>query len=235
VAGATGQTHHMTDRLLGKRVLVTSADRYMGSAIVDLFRSEGASVVADARPLVDPHAPAACIADAGEIDIMIANLGVPALMSPVTDMPDDGWLHMFDELVHPLMRLVRSALPGMIERGSGKIVAITSSSPLRPIRHATAYASARAAQNTFVRYVGVELASRNVQVNAIAQNYIANPTYYPPELVATERFRSHLHRSVPADRLGLPSDTAELALFLASGASDFICGQVVPLDGGWSA
>jgi 2-keto-3-deoxy-L-fuconate dehydrogenase len=132
------------------------------------------------------------------------------------------------------MRLVRAALPAMLERGSGKIVAITSSSPLRPIRHATAYATARAAQNTFIQNVGIEVAGRNVQVNAIAQNYIANPTYYPPELVATERFQTHLHRNVPADRLGRPEDTAELALFLASAHSDFICGQVVPLDGGWS-
>jgi 2-keto-3-deoxy-L-fuconate dehydrogenase len=224
----------MGDRLQGRRALVTSADRYMGPAIVELFTAEGAVVIADERPLVARDAPAACIADAGEIDILVANLGVPALMSPITEMPDDGWLALFDELVHPLMRLVRAALPAMLERGSGKIVAITSSSPLRPIRHATAYATARAAQNTFIQNVGVEVAGRNVQVNAIAQNYIANPTYYPPELVATERFQTHLHRNVPADRLGRPEDTAELALFLASSHSDFICGQVVPLDGGWS-
>jgi len=219
----------------GRRVLVTSASRYMGPALADGFRAAGADVVADDRPLLTEGAAEACVLDAGEVDVLIANLGVPAVLSTATDMPDEGWMSMFDELVHPLMRLVRAVLPPMIARRRGKIVAITSSSPLRPIPRATAYASARAAQNTFVRYVGVEVAVHDVQVNAIAQNYIANPTYYPPELVVTDRFQTHLRRNVPAGRLGSAEDTVELALFLASDASDFICGQVVTLDGGWSA
>ncbi len=231
-AGASGAG---TGRLAGRRVLVTSAHDYMGPAITELFRAEGAIVTADTRLLTDPAAPDALMAEVGAVDVLVANLGVPAASAPATAIADDAWLAMFDHLVHPLMRLVRAALPPMLERRSGKVVAITSSSPLRPIRHATPYASARAAQNTFITYVGVEVASSNVQVNAIAQNYIANPTYYPPELTSTERFANHLHRNVPADRLGRPEDTAELALFLASGASDFFSGRIIPLDGGWSA
>lgn len=223
--------------LVGRRVLVTCVSSYMGAPIAEAFRAVGADVVADDRPLAHPDAPAGLVAEVlagGPIDVLVANLGVPAASAAATDITDDAWLSMFDELVHPLMRLVRAVLPSMIERRQGKVVAVTSSSPLRPIFRATPYASARAAQNTFVEYVGVEVARHNVQVNAIAQNYIANPTYYPPELVATERFQNHLRANVPADRLGRPEDTAQLALFLASNASDFFSGRVVPLDGGWS-
>ena len=68
------------------------------------------------------------------------------------------WLAGFDAMVHPLMRLVRAVAPSMIEQGGGSIVALTSSSPLRRMRpHATSYVTARAAQNAFVRAVGLEL------------------------------------------------------------------------------
>lgn len=224
--------------LVGRRVLVTSADRYMGPPIVEAFTGAGADVVADTRPLVGRDAPAGLVTEvaaSGPIDVLVANLGVPAVTAPITAMDDDAWLSMYDELVHPLMRLLRAVLPAMIERGAGKVVAVTSSSPLRPIRRASAYASARAAQNTLVTSVGTEVAAHGVQVNAIAQNYIENPTYYPPELTVTDRFQAHLAANVPARRLGRPDETAQLALFLASSASDFFHGRIIPLDGGWSA
>ncbi|MBM3684813.1 MAG: SDR family oxidoreductase [Actinobacteria bacterium] len=225
------------DDLVGKRVLLTSAGSFMGPTLAAAFGGAGCDVVADPRDLADPAAPDSVVAEAaagGPIDVVLANLGVPAAAATAVDQDDESWLAMFDHLIHPLMRLVRASLPAMIERGHGKIVVLGSSSALKPIRRSTPYATARGAQLTYVRYVGVEVAAHNVQVNAIAQNYIANPTYYPPELVATERFRKSLQRNVPADRLGRPEDTAQLALFLASGASDFMSGVVVPLDGGWS-
>lgn len=87
------------------------------------------------------------------------------------------------------MRLVRASAPLMIERRSGSIVAITSSSPLRRMRpHGISYVTARAAQNAFVRSAGHELAGHGVRLNAIAQNFVANETYYPPELMENERF-----------------------------------------------
>jgi len=103
---------------------------------------------------------------------------------------------------------------------------------MRP--HAPSYVAARAAQNSFVRSAGHELAGHGVRLNAIAQNYVANPTYYPPELMENERFLERLRADVPAQRLGRPEETAELALFLASDSSTFIFGQLIQLDGGWS-
>jgi 2-keto-3-deoxy-L-fuconate dehydrogenase len=225
----------MSDRLANRRVLVTSADTYMGPPIIELFRSEGADVIADTDRLTDPGAPSALIGRSGDLDILVANLDLPAYTAKTVDIEDQPWLDGFETMVHPLMRLVRACAPAMIERGGGSIVAITSSSPLRRMTpQATSYVTARAAQNAFVRSAGHELARHGVRLNAIAQNFVRNDTYYPPEVVANERFQQRLQREVPLARIGEPNETAELALFLASDRSSFICGQVLSHDGGWS-
>ncbi len=225
----------MTGRLVAQRILVTSADTYMGPPIVELFRAEGADVIADTDPLVDPAAPAALLERSGDLDAVVANLDLPADTARTVDIDDQAWLHGFDAMVHPLMRLVRAAAPAMVERRRGSIVAITSSSPLRRMSpQAIAYVTARAAQNAFVRSAGHDLARHGVRLNAIAQNFVRNDTYFPPEVLANERFQRRLGREVPAARIGEPQETAELALFLASGRSSFICGQVISNDGGWS-
>jgi 2-keto-3-deoxy-L-fuconate dehydrogenase len=228
----------MTDtatRLAGRRVLITSCETYMGPPITELFRAEGADVLADAGALLGPTEPDELIERAGHVDVLVANLDLPAYGAKVADIDDDRWIAGFDAMVHPLMRLVRAVSPKMVERGSGSIVAITSSSPLRRMTpHAIAYVAARAAQNAFVRSAGHELAAHGVRLNAIAQNFVENDTYYPPSIMENERFRERLRTEVPARRLGRPHETAELALFLASDASSFMFGQVISNDGGWS-
>ncbi len=221
-------------RLEGKRVLVTSADRYMGPAVVKLFRDEGAVVTADARDLVPPPNAAAAVVDAGPIDVLVANLALAPRRAKAQEIRDEDWQALFDALVHPLMRLVRAALPQMIARRAGKIVAVTSAAPLRGIPSASAYCAARGAQNAFVRAVGLEVARHNVQVNAVAQNYVENDVYYPPELLADPELLRRMQSAVPLGRLAHGWESAELALYLASDRSDFMVAQVVPLAGGWA-
>lgn len=224
----------MTDRLTGTRVLVTSADRYMGPAVVELFTDEGAHVTADPRSLLPADAATAAVTDAGPIDVLVANLATPPRPSPAEGIADADWADLFDELVHPLMRLTRAALPQMLERGSGKVVAITSAAPLRGIPGASAYTAARGAQNAFIRSVGLEVAGRGVQVNAVAQNYVKNNVYYSEEMLADADLVAKMERAVPAGRLAEGWESAELALFLASDRSNFIAGQVIPFAGGWT-
>ncbi len=222
-------------RLAGKRILVTSCTTYMGPPIVELFRAEGADVVADPGALLEASEPDELIERTGHVDAVIANLDLPAYGARLADIEDDRWIEGFDAMVHPLMRLVRAASGQMVERGSGSIVAITSSSPLRRMApHAIGYVAARAAQNAFVRSAGHELAAHGVRLNAIAQNFVENDTYYPPSIMENERFRERLRTEVPARRLGRPHETAELALFLAGDTSTFLFGQIISNDGGWS-
>ena len=217
------------------RILVTSAGDYMGPAVAAYLRDAGAEVIADDGHLDGPDEPAALIDRVGEVDAVFANLDLAAYGAPVTAIADDAWLEGFDRMVHPLMRLVRAVAPQMIARGSGSIVAMTSASPLRRMRpHAVSYVTARAAQNAFVRSAGHELARRGVRLNAIAQNFVENDTYYPPSLMENEKFLAKLDDEVPARRLGRPMETAELAGFLLGDKSSFIFGQVISQDGGWS-
>ncbi|MBS01519.1 MAG: short-chain dehydrogenase [Gammaproteobacteria bacterium] len=220
-------------RLEGKRVLITQVDDYMGPAIRDLFTAEAAAVQTWDGAVPDGDALSNACNQVGEIDVLVANLAHDPCNTPVAEIADDNWYSLFDALVHPLMRLVRHYAPQFAERGHGKIVAVTSAAPLRGIPGSTAYCAARGAQNSFIRASGLEFAQHNVQINAIAQNYVSNPAYYPDDLVETERFRKHLQRNVPIRRVARPDETAELALFLASNNSDFIVGQVVPFSGGW--
>jgi 2-keto-3-deoxy-L-fuconate dehydrogenase len=222
-------------RLENKSVLVTQASAYMGPAICALFRAEGAIVHADDRDLTSPDGCARAVAEAGDPDVLIANLADAPRSARIGEVTDADWGALCEALVHPLMRLVRAAAPAMIARGHGKIVAITSAAPLRGIAGASGYCAARGAQNAFVRAVGLELAPHNVQVNAVAQNYVENDTYYPASLRETERFQKHLARNVPAGRVARGQESAELALFLASDKSDFLCGQAIPLAGGWAS
>ena len=222
-------------RLSHKRVLITDADRYMGPPIAELFRAEGAHVIADTRDLREPGAAEAAVADAAELDVLVANLTErDEQMTPFEDITDADWYGFFDALVHPLMRLIRAAVPPMCARGRGKVVAVTSAAPLRGIPRASAYCAARGAQNAFIRAVGLEVARHNVQVNAIAQNYVENEAYYPPEMLADKDIMDRILKVIPARRLGKPHETAELALFLASDNSNFIVGQIIPFAGGWT-
>ena len=221
-----------TARLDGQRVLVTRADAYMGPAVADRFAAAGADVVADVRPLTDPDAVPALLEEVGDVDVLVANLDAPAMPLRAAEIDDATWLRPFDELVHPLMRLVRGVLPAMVERGRGKVIAVTSSIPLRPIARVTAYAAARGAQNVFVQHVGVEVARHGVNVNAIAQNFVENPAYYPPGVLEDPRMRAWIESVNPSGRLAKPWESAELALFLAGPGSDFLYGQVIPFAGG---
>lgn len=225
----------MADRLRGKRVLVTQADDYMGPATVDVFSEEGAEVIADPATHQTADACRRIVADAGRIDVLVANLASPNFGgTEVGDLSDHEWHTPFARMVDPLHWFTQAVLPQMIERRAGKIVVYGSATALRGLKTVAAYSAARAAQVGYVQAVGVEVAPHNVQVNLIAQNYVENREYYPPELMQKESFVRSLKRQVPAGRLGTAREDALFALFLASDESNFFAGQAFPFSGGWA-
>jgi len=219
--------------LKGKRILVTQADEFMGPAICAALAAQGAEVIADSAPLIDLEAPAALLARSGRIDVLVANLALRAATSPATEASDEEWREAFATLVDPLQRLVRAALPPMIERRSGKVVVIGSASALRGMKRASSYSAARGAQLAYVQAVGVEVAPHGVQVNAVAQNFVDNPTYFPAEVQANPRFQERLAREVPLGRLVAADEDAAFVAYLCSDAANCFVGQVFPLCGGW--
>lgn len=219
--------------LHGKRVLVTRAQDFMGPALCEVFRELGATVIAVETSLVAPDAPGAIVAGAGRVDVLIANLGIPAPSTPVTAVDDEEWRHAFAHMVDPLPRLLRAVLPQMIERRAGKILLVGSASALRGMRRASTYSAARGAQLSYVQAAGVELARHGVQFNAIAQNFVDNPTYFPPDVQASPAFQERLKREVPLGRLVTAREDALFAAYLCSAAADCFVGQVFPVCGGW--
>ena len=219
--------------LQGKRVLITQAQAFMGPVLCEVFAEHGADVIADGQALAAVDLPAAIVAAAGTIDVLLANLALPAPSTPAADVSEAEWRETFAALVDPLPRLVRAVLPQMVARRSGKILLVGSASALRGMRRASTYSAARGAQLAYIQAVGVEVAPHNVQVNAIAQNFVDNPTYFPPEVQADPRFQQRLQREVPLGRLVTAREDAEFAAYLASDAANHFVGQVFPVCGGW--
>lgn len=223
----------MKDMLSGKRVLLTQATEFMGPALAAVFEEQGAVVLRSSEELSDPAAAARVVTQAGQFDILVANLAIKAPTTPALQVDEDVWRQVFAALVDPLPRLVRSAMTAMISRRSGKILVIGSAAALRGMKRASSYSAARGAQLAYVQAVGVELAPHNVQVNAIAQNFVDNPTYFPPEIQADPRFQDRLAREVPLGRLVSAREDALFAAYLCSDAADCFVGQVFPVCGGW--
>jgi NAD(P)-dependent dehydrogenase (short-subunit alcohol dehydrogenase family) len=96
------------------------------------------------------------------------------------------------------------------------------------------YAAARAGTNGLSKSLARELGRDNIQVNAIASNYIENPDYFPPELLANKDAYAKMVKNIPLGRLGKPQEAAHLVAFYCSDRSDFITGNVMPFSGGWA-
>lgn len=221
--------------LTGRRILVTQSDDFMGPALCEVLARQGAEVVASPDDLAPPDASARVVAAAGPVDTVVANLAHRAPTTPAADVGDDEWRAVFASLVDPLPRLLRAALPGFAARGHGRLLVIGSASALRGMKRASTYSAARGAQLAWVQAVGVELAPRGVRVNAIAQNFVDNPTYFPPAVQADPRFQDRLRREVPLGRLVSAHEDASFAAYLCGDAADCFVGQVFPVCGGWVA
>ena len=225
----------MQNLLGGKRVLITQADDFMGPTLCEVFAEQGAEVMQSGEPLTESAAAIRIVQAAGPIDAMVVNLAIAAPSTPAADVTEGEWREVFAALVDPLPRLIGAVLQGMTARGGGKILVMGSASALRGMKRASTYSAARGAQLAYVQAIGVELAASNIHVNAIAQNFVDNPTYFPHEVQANPRFQERLKREVPLGRLVSAREGAEFAAYLCSDAASCFVGQIFPVCGGWVA
>ncbi len=223
----------MQNALTGKRVLITQATEFMGPVLCEVFAEQGADVLASSADLAEVDAAARVVREAGHLDVLVANLAIRAPSTEAADVTEAEWRQVFAALVDPLPRLVGTVAPEMITRRAGKILIMGSASALRGMKRASTYSAARGAQLAYAQAVGVELAQHKIQVNAIAQNFVDNPTYFPAEVQANPRFQERLAREVPLGRLVAAREDAMFAAYLCSSAADCFVGQVFPVCGGW--
>jgi len=248
-------------RLTGKVCLVTNVGHFMGPAITEEFAREGASLALHDReeaaltPLVAlaerlgrtvvaltgdltqsreaDRVVGAVAGRFGRLDVLVNNNAFPPSGAATEEVTDAAWRDMMARLLDEPFYCLRAALRVMRPAGRGKIINMSSAAGLPGLARYAAYSAARAGVNGLTKAVGREVAKDGIQVNAIAQNYVENPTYFPPELVADPKALARMVRNVPAGRLARSEESARLAVYLASEDADFFVGQVVPFAGGW--
>ena len=170
----------------------------------------------------------------GRLDALISNDPHPAIRAPVDEADLEEFRRALDALAVWPYALIGKTAPLMKRQNGGRILLGTSAAPLTGIPNYSIYAAARGAANALVPSLARELARWNITVNAIAPNYIKNPDYFPPELLANEQAMQKMLRNIPLGRLGEAEEVAELIALFASGRCNFVTGHIIPIAGGWA-
>ena len=245
--------------LTGRVALVTGAYRGLGFSIARGLAQAGATVVLNGRKpdelaraagsltaaghkadiaafdITDraaiQAAVDAAVAKHGTIDILVNNAGIQR-RGPLVDFPQKEWDEIIATNLTAPFVVSQAVLPGMIAKKRGKIIHIASlmSELARPT--VVPYTAAKGGVRQLTRGMAVELAPMGIQVNAIAPGYFA--TEMNRALIDNAEFNAWVCKRTPAGRWGQPDELAGLAVFLASGASDYMTGQMLVMDGGMS-
>jgi 2-keto-3-deoxy-L-fuconate dehydrogenase len=249
-------------KLTGKVALITNVSQFMGPACTAEFAKEGATLalhdrtegrvkpaleVASAygreavavagdptRPTDAARAVRSVLDRFGRLDILVNNSSHPGAGGPIEETSDETWRSLIAHLLDEPFFMMRAALRAMKRQGHGKIINVSSAVALPGLPNYAAYSAARAGVNGLTKAVGREVARHGIQVNAIAQNFVENPTYFGPDIVGNPEKLARVLRHVPAGRLARSEESARLAVYLASDEADFFCGQVIPFAGGWA-
>ena len=158
----------LSNRLDGKRVLLTQSRAFMGPALLETFQALGAHVITDERSLdQDPLLPQQIVQAAGQVDVLLLHLALPAPSTPAGEIDDVEWRTVFAHLVDPMPRLVAAVLPQMMARRQGRILLIGSAAALRGQKRTGSYSAARGAQLAYVKSVGPVQAAHGIQLDAL--------------------------------------------------------------------
>ena len=168
----------------------------------------------------------------GGMDILVNNAGI-IRRAPAVDYSEDDWNAVIQINLNALFFLSQAAGRVMVEQGSGKIINIASMLSFQGGIIVPAYTATKSAVAGLTKALGNEWAASGVNVNAIAPGYMA--TDNTAALRADAARNESILARIPANRWGTPADLAGMTVFLASSASDYVNGAVIPVDGGWLA
>jgi NAD(P)-dependent dehydrogenase (short-subunit alcohol dehydrogenase family) len=242
----------LKDRVL----LITNVEKFAGHGTTRVALAEGATVLAhdptfeapSARRKYEAEFPGAHALSAvepatlvelalkrhGHIDALVNNDAYPALRAPLGEARLEDYRAALEAMAVMPFRLVQLVAPSMRKRKSGRIVFVSSAAPLRGIANYAPYVSARAAGNGLVSSLAKELGRDGITVNAVGSNYVENPDYFPPALLANQEAMAKMTAQIPLGRLGKSEELGATVCFLCSDAAGFITGHVLPHAGGWA-
>jgi len=167
----------------------------------------------------------------GDLRVLVNNAGIHAANTP-QDMTDEEWQSVIDTNLTAVFRLSRAAHPVMKRAGGGKIINIGSEYSLFGSPNGASYAASKGGVIQLTRSLAVSWARHNIQVNAIVPGWIHTDMTAP--LHQADALRNHILARTPAARFGAPEELAAAAVLLAGSGSDFITGQSIAVDGGYS-
>ncbi len=245
----------MAGRLDGKKALVTAAAQGIGRASALAFADEGAEVwasdvnaaklaeldgrariVTRALDVTDPSAITALAGEIGPLDVLM-NVAGFVHHGSILDCQEADWDFSFDLNVKSMYRTIRSFLPGMLERGAGSIVNVSSvASSIRGLPNRLAYGASKAAVIGLTKAVAADFIRQGVRCNAICPGTVQSPSLderiaaFDDPVAAREAFIARQ----PMGRLGTADEVAAVAVYLASDEAAFTTGTAVVVDGGVS-
>jgi NAD(P)-dependent dehydrogenase (short-subunit alcohol dehydrogenase family) len=245
--------------LTGKVALVTGSSRGLGEVSAMALGKAGASVAVCGRKISDLDRVARAVQslgrkaggftldvtskesvqsgieqilnEFGKIDILVNKAGVNHRV-PVLEYPEEAWDLVINTNLKGYFLVAQAVVPQMIDRGYGKVINMSSILGTVGLPNQVAYASSKGGVDQMTKVMALEWAKLGVRVNAIGS------TYFETELVAQlrndpERF-AFINERTPMGRWGYPPELEGIVIFLASQASDFITGQTIYIDGGWT-
>jgi len=251
--------HDLFD-LSGRVAVVTGASKGLGKSMALALAEAGADVALFARDVEGLKAVKQAIEDVGRraeffvvdvlnktaievavkrtldffghVDVLVNNAGVN-VRKPVLELSPEEWDLVVDTNLKGYLLVAQAVVPHMLSRGSGKVINMASILGAVALPTQVAYASSKGGVIQMTKVMALEWAKQGVQVNAIG------PTYFETPLVAQlrndpERYNFIIDRT-PMGRWGQPEELAGVVVFLASKASDFVTGQTIFIDGGWTA
>ena len=240
VTGAASGMGRATAHLFadeGARVVVADLDRERVDAVVDeIIAVHGDGVASGIVCDVADHAQLRSLVDrtvawAGRIDIVVNNAGVSLVNSMFQDEAefDDNWARTLDVNLTAHARLIRLAIPHLIESGSGRIVNIASTESIVATAGLAAYAASKAGVTGLTRALAVELGRHGVTVNCICPGPIDTGMTAP---IPQDAKDTYARRRVPLRRYGDPEEVAHMTLNLCLPSSSFVNGATIAVDGG---